>query len=77
MPFASPEIINQGLIGAFHLFFVLAAFLYTIVAVLMIRQIGLMKKTLITPLNFPLITLLGLAHLGLSIWVLIFYIFAL
>lgn len=48
------------------LFFLSGAFLYLIFAIVIIRQIGVMKKTVITDLS-PTITLLGLIHLVISI----------
>jgi len=49
-------------------FFLIGALLYLVFAFVMVRQISIMKKTVITDLS-PTITLLGLIHLIVSIMV--------
>jgi len=63
----TPELLVQGLNQVFKLFFVASAILYLVFALLVVRQIDLMKKTLITPIS-PAITTLGIIHLGLAFW---------
>ena len=67
-----PDFINQSLISLFHFLFVAAGILYVIFSLLVVRQIDLMNKTLITKFS-PIATMLGLLHLGASIMMLWFF----
>lgn len=60
----------------FKVLFIVAAFLYMLFAIVVVRQISIMKSTLITSFS-TLLTSVGLAHLLLSIGVLIFFIVSL
>ncbi len=60
----------------FRIMFYLGAIIYIIFAFVVIRQIAVMKKTLITTFS-PVISLLGYLHLGLAIGLLILYIWIL
>lgn len=51
-------------------FFIIGILLYLVFAIVVVRQISIMKKTIITDL-LPTITLLGLAHLILTVVVLV------
>jgi hypothetical protein len=51
---------------------VVAGILYVIFALLVVRQIDLMNKTLITKFS-PIATTLGIAHLGISVMMLWFF----
>jgi hypothetical protein len=73
-PFISPESINNGLVEVFHWFFIIGSGLYCVFALLIVRQIGLMKKTLITDIS-PVVSLLGLIHLLLAVGLLGYYLF--
>lgn len=67
----TPETITLALAQGFQIMFVAVAVLYLIFALLVLRQIDLMKKTLITPFS-PVITTLGLIHLvaaGGLVWI--------
>jgi uncharacterized membrane protein YidH (DUF202 family) len=67
------ESINQFLQNLFHDFFIIGGILYIIFAIVVIRQIHVMKKTLITTFS-PIIEIIGYIHLVLSVLVLLFYI---
>lgn len=73
-PSISPEFINQGLIQVFHWFFIIGSGLYCIFALLIVRQINQMKKTLMTGIS-PMVSLLGLIHLALAVGLLGYYLF--
>jgi hypothetical protein len=67
----TPETITAAVAQGFQIMFVVAAVLYLIFSLLVIRQIDLMKKTLITPFS-PVITAIGLIHLaaaGALVWI--------
>ena len=68
----NPDFINHSMELVFKWLFVIGATLYMLFTLVVIRQISLMKKTLITEVS-PLITTLGLAHFGLAIGVLVYY----
>jgi hypothetical protein len=67
----SPVVVDQVLLGAIKLMFLIAFGLYIAFAFIATRQIQLMRKTVVTSLS-PFITLLGYAHLVLSILAFIF-----
>lgn len=55
---------------------VILAIFYTLFSVMVIRQIHIMRQTLITSLS-PFLGLLGYLHLALAIFVLIVFLFVL
>ncbi len=71
--FASPEILFHGFL---KVLFVVGALLYLIFAALVIRQVGLMSKTIVTSPSSLLKTLV-LAHFFLAGSVFLFFIFIL
>ena len=73
MPTINPDNVNQLILNLFQDFFIIGGIFYIIFAVVVIRQIIVMKKTLITSFN-PVILTLGYIHLGLAVAVLLFYI---
>lgn len=70
--FAQPDFINQSLINLFHFLFVVAGVIYVIFSLLVIRQIDLMNKTLITKFS-GFATALGIAHMGIALLTLWFF----
>lgn len=68
-----PALISSGLEITFKILFVVAAIIYVLFTLIVMRQISLMKKTLITPVS-PVIGLLGFVHFCLAVGVLVFYI---
>lgn len=71
--FAFPEI-NQAdiLTSVFKFLFILTALCYVAFAVIVVRQIQIMKNTLITPFS-PVIFIVGIVHLLASLFVLGFF----
>lgn len=59
--------------GLFKVMFLLSIVFYIIFAVIVIRQVQIMKNTLITPVS-PLILLLSILHLILAIAILFLFI---
>ncbi|NCN24184.1 MAG: hypothetical protein COU65_02630 [Candidatus Pacebacteria bacterium CG10_big_fil_rev_8_21_14_0_10_42_12] len=55
---------------------IIAAGLYSIFAVVVVRQIAVMKDTLLTSFS-PVLLTLGFLHLGLAISVLLFFLVSL
>ncbi len=68
-----PNLITVGLELTFKWLFIIGAVLYVLFSLIVLRQIGLMKKTLITTVS-PLITTFGLIHFGLAVGVLVYYL---
>lgn len=66
--------IDQAFLSMFKIFFIIGGFLYLIFAVVVIRQIAIMKKSLITPLS-PFITTLGYVHLLITLGALFYFFF--
>lgn len=64
---------DQFVLTVFKNCFVAGSLLYIIFAVVVVRQIVVMKKTLITSFN-PIILTFGYLHLGLSVAVFLFYL---
>lgn len=62
----TPDLIANTLAQGFQIMFVISAVLYLIFALLVLRQIDLMKKTLITPFS-PIVTAFGLIHLAAAV----------
>lgn len=52
--------------GVFKVLFLLSVVFYMVFAVIVIRQVQIMKNTLITPVS-PLIMLLSIIHLALTV----------
>jgi len=59
--------------SVFKTFFVLGAILYFVFAILVMRQIKVMRHTLVTKAS-PLIKTLGILHFGISLGVLIIFV---
>lgn len=72
MNLANPSQIGI-LVLVFKGFFVVAALLYLIFATLVVRQINVMRTTLITSFA-PFIKTLGFIHFGIAVGVFVFYI---
>ncbi|HQM15598.1 MAG TPA: hypothetical protein PLM16_00090 [Candidatus Woesebacteria bacterium] len=64
---------NHILLLIFKLLLDVGGVLYLVFAVVVVRQISIMKKTLITPLS-PLISLLGYLHLLFAILALSYFL---
>ena len=67
---------SEILLTLFKWLLVIGAGFYTVFAFVVIRQIQVMKKTLITTFSSK-ITILGLSHLAFAFGVLILFIFVL
>ncbi|NCN83221.1 MAG: hypothetical protein GW947_04640 [Candidatus Pacebacteria bacterium] len=61
------------LLLVFKFFFVVSALLYCLFAVVVIRQIVVMKNTLMTTFS-PWLQIAGYTHLGLAIFVLLLFL---
>lgn len=72
-PLFSPESGESLLLVLFKILFVLASFLYVLFSFVVIRQISLMRKTLITPFS-PVLSILGWLHSVIAIIVLLIFI---
>lgn len=64
--------LNSAALAVFKIFFIFASLFYIVFAIVVVRQISVMKKTLITSFS-PTITLLGYIHLVFVIFVSLFY----
>ncbi len=64
------------LLGLFKLFLIVGGSLYVFFAFIVIRQIAIMRKTLITSFS-PLFTVLGYAHFIVALLALLFFFTAL
>jgi hypothetical protein len=73
MPIFQASDLNSLILALFQCFFILGGFFYVIFAIVVIRQIVIMERTLLTSFN-PIILILGYIHLGLAMSVLLFYI---
>lgn len=69
----NPEFINHSMELVFKWLFVIGAVLYMLFTLVVIRQISLMKKTLITEVS-PLISTLGVAHFLMAACLVGFYL---
>ncbi|MBD3250427.1 MAG: hypothetical protein GF381_02580 [Candidatus Pacebacteria bacterium] len=65
--------IQRLILTIFKSSFVIGSLLYIVFAIVVIRQIVVMKRTLITSFN-PVILFLGYVHLGLAVAVFLFYL---
>ncbi len=73
LPYEEQTKIEHFLHSLIQDLFIVGGILYVIFALIVIRQIAVMKRTLITPFS-PVIKILGYIHLVISILVLVFYI---
>lgn len=64
---------DGALLLILKLFFVIGGFLYLIFSLVVVRQIAIMRKTLITPLSTT-ITAFGLVHLIATIASILFFL---
>lgn len=69
----SQEMVITTLYTLFKDLFILGAILYIAFAIIVIRQIAIMKKTLFTTFS-PVVQLLGFIHLGAALALLLFYL---
>ncbi|NCN03933.1 MAG: hypothetical protein GW942_02565 [Candidatus Pacebacteria bacterium] len=60
---AGIESFDRFLLGGVKILFLIGILLYLIFAIIIVRQINVMKKTLITPFE-PVILTIGLTHLA-------------
>lgn len=67
---------DTALLGFVKLLFIVGGALYFVFAFIVIRQIAVMKKTLITPLGNH-VSILGWLHLALTICLFLYFIFGL
>ena len=67
---------NEALLGTIKLLFIVGGVLYFAFAFVIIRQISVMKKTLITPLELE-ISSLGWIHLALTTGLFLYFVFGL
>ena len=68
--------INTFVLNLFHLAFSLASLVYVIFAFVVVRQIAVMRKTLITTFS-PVFTLMGYIHLIFAFLVALIFIIGL
>lgn len=68
--------INGPLLLLFKVMLIVGGLCYLVFAGVVMRQISVMKKTLITPLE-PEIAILGWIHLGLTITLFLYFLFVL
>lgn len=64
---------NTALLGLVKLLLIVGGILYLFFSVIIIRQITVMRKTLITALE-PEISALGWIHLGLTVGLLVYFV---
>lgn len=64
---------NVALLGLVKLLLIVGGILYLFFSVIIIRQITVMRKTLITTLE-PEISVLGWLHLGLTVGLLVYFL---
>lgn len=69
----NPDFINHSMELVFKWLFVIGATLYMLFTLVVMRQISLMKKTLITEVS-PFISTLGLTHFLMAACLVVFYI---
>ncbi len=64
---------EQGLLlGVFKFFLIVGAILYAFFSFIVVRQIAIMRKTLITEFS-PIFTILGYVHFALALFVVFFF----
>jgi hypothetical protein len=64
---------GDAVVGFFKLLFVVLALLYAVFAFVVTRQIKVMRTTLITSFS-PLVKVIGYAHLGVALFVLMAFV---
>jgi hypothetical protein len=64
---------NQLIVGSVKIMFVIAGILYLVFAGLVLRQVYIMKHTVVTSFS-PIVVLLGYAHLVLAVLVFLFFL---
>lgn len=75
-PVLTPDSLGLLLLGGVRILFYLGFFFYIIFALIALRQIEMMRKTVVTPFS-SLVLLIGAAHLLLAIGAFIFAFFTL
>lgn len=75
-PVVTPDSITLVLLSGVRILFYLGFVFYVIFAFIALRQIEMMRKTVITPFS-PVMLILGLLHLLAAIGALVFVFFAL
>lgn len=67
-------LLNQDsiLLFVFKFFFVVSAALYCMFAIVVVRQVVIMKNTLLTTFS-PILQIVGYAHLALAVFVLLLF----
>lgn len=70
---SSPGTPNDILLSLFKLFFIFGSGFYVLVSFVIVRQIHVMKNTLITSFS-PVIRTVGYLHLILAVSLLLFYV---
>lgn len=68
--------VNMALLTLVKVILIVGGALYFVFAFIVIRQISVMRKTLITPLE-PEIAFLGWLHLGMTTGLFLYFLFAL
>jgi choline-glycine betaine transporter len=68
-----PNFIQGALLFTFKTMFIISIILYLIFAIVIVRQINVMKKTLITPFS-PVVKTIGWIHLMITVGVLLLYL---
>ncbi len=64
---------DRALLLVLKLFYIVGGMLYFVFSLVVVRQIAVMKKTLITPLS-PTVTMIGYVHLFATIASIIFFL---
>lgn len=67
-------VLDNFIFGLFKNLFIIGGIFYVIFAIVIIRQIQIMNRTLITTFS-PVVRLLGYLHLIFAVGILLFYIF--
>lgn len=71
-PSLTPASAESAILFLVKLLFILAGLIYVVFAVIVVRQVHVMKQTLITSFS-PVILLLGYIHLFVAIGMLVFF----
>ncbi len=69
----SPEFVSDLFFNFLKVLFILVGILYTVFAIVVIRQIHTMQRTLVTSLSGSL-KVVGYVHVGLAILAVIFFV---
>jgi hypothetical protein len=70
---SDPALANEMLLSLFKFFLVVSALIYMVFSFVILRQIRIMKSTLITPFS-PVIRTVGIIHLALAGGVLLLFV---